>query len=355
MAKKKFRVIGLMSGTSLDGLDIACCDFERSTHWRYQIVSAETIPYPSRWKKKLSGAHLLSGEELMHLHAAYGVWLGGVCRDFCERHGLKPDFVASHGHTVFHQPGRGFTFQLGDGNAIHSVSGMPVVFDFRSLDVNLGGEGAPLVPVGDRLLFYEFDVCLNLGGIANLSGEVKGVRKAFDVCFCNMAFNYLANLSGKTMDKGGAIAKMGEVNPRLLNRLTKVYRSFELKRPSLGREIFAKRIQPILDDEKVSLEDRMCTAVESAAIGIMQAVTTIRPDASVLCTGGGALNSYLMTRMLEQGTDATLIIADDDVVMFKEALIFAFLGVLRVGGEVNTLKSVTHALRDSSAGVMVGF
>ncbi len=356
MAKEKFSVIGLMSGTSLDGLDMVCCEFEGGGSWRYHIVMAETRPYPAVWKKKLAKAHLLDAEALMQLHGAYGTWLGEACRAFVERHRLKPDFIASHGHTVYHQPAKGFTFQLGEGNAIHAATGIPVVYDFRSLDVMLGGEGAPLVPAGDRLLFHDFDVCLNLGGIANLSVDVKGVRKAFDICFCNMAFNYLAAMRGKSMDKNGTMARRGEVNRRMLGRLRKVYASMEKKRPSLGREIFEKRLLPVLNEEAIPLQDRMRTCVESTAMEIMNAIRPLAKGPRVLCTGGGAFHAFLISRMLEHGgDDATLIIGEDDVVMFKEALIFAFLGVLRVKGEVNVLKSVTQARRDCSAGVMVGF
>lgn len=355
MAKEKWRVIGLMSGTSLDGLDIACCEFEHGTSWTYKIIRAETIRYPAPWRKRLTGAHLLSGEDLAHLDAAYGRWLGNTCLAFVKRHRLRPDLIASHGHTVFHQPDKGFTLQIGNGNAIHALTGIPVVYDFRTLDVMLGGEGAPLVPIGDRMLFSDYEVCLNLGGIANLSADVKGARRAFDICFCNMAFNYLANEAGKSMDKDGAIAQKGDVNRRLLTRLDRLYTGFVKARPSLGREIFERRFQPLLADRKIPLGDRMRTSVESTAAAIAHAILSTARAPSVLCTGGGALNAFLVSRMLEHvGDQATLVVADQDVVAFKEALIFAFLGALRARGEINTLKSVTRASRDSSGGVVVG-
>jgi anhydro-N-acetylmuramic acid kinase len=244
---------------------------------------------------------------------------------------------------------------MGNGNAIYNATGIPVVCDFRSLDVIRGGEGAPLVPAGDKFLFHDYDVCLNLGGIANLSMDIKGKRIAFDICFANMALNYLASKVGKPFDAYGDMASEGEVDKTLLKKLTKVYNSFRKKRPSLGREIFEQQIKPLLDDKSIPLEDRLCTVVESTATEIIQAII-LKKNAKVLITGGGAFNSFLIARMLDiTGDDATLIIPDEQIVKFKEAMVFAFLGVLRVRDEVNCLKSVTGALQDSSAGILVGF
>ncbi|MBT1698919.1 anhydro-N-acetylmuramic acid kinase [Fulvivirgaceae bacterium PWU4] len=352
----KYKVIGLMSGTSLDGLDVACCTFrKKSSGWDYTIDKAITVKYPAAWYSKLSQAHLLSGEALMALDAEYGKYLGNVCSKFISLNKLNVDFISSHGHTIFHQPARGFTYQLGNGNTIHAVTGLPVISDFRSLDVALGGEGAPLVPAGDKFLFEEYDVCLNLGGIANLSMDVKGARHAFDICFCNMGLNYLATKAGKEIDTDGDMAASGEVDSALLNRLKKIYASLREKRPSLGREMFEKQIKPLLDNEDIDLNDRLATFTESIAFEIIQALPS-RKNASVLCTGGGAFNAFLIARMLHYaGDDAALIVPEENVIKFKEALVFAFLGVLRAEGDINCLKSVTHASRDSSSGVMTGF
>jgi anhydro-N-acetylmuramic acid kinase len=352
----KYKVIGLMSGTSLDGLDVACCTFKKNkSGWDYTIDKAITIKYSAGWVAKLSQAHHLSGEELTALDAEYGKYLGNVCAKFISLNKLNVDFIASHGHTIFHQPAKGFTYQLGNGNTIHAITGLPVVYDFRSLDVALGGEGAPLVPAGDRLLFQDYDVCLNLGGIANLSMEVKGARNAYDICFCNMGLNYLAAKAGKEIDTDGNMAAGGEVDEVLLNRLKKVYAPLREKRPSLGREIFEKQVQPLLDNDHIALEDRLRTFTESVAFEIVQSIP-VRGNPSVLCTGGGTFNSFLIARMLDNvGDDAALIVPEENVIKFKEALVFAFLGVLRVEGDVNCLKSVTHASRDSSSGVMTGF
>lgn len=360
----KYKVIGLMSGTSLDGLDLAYCTFKRTDNkWSYTIEKATTIRYTAFWIKRLSTAHTLSAQQLVALDAEYGSYLGKVCADFIREHGLHVDFIASHGHTVFHQPSSvrrarsiGFTSQIGNGNYLHAASGKPVICDFRSLDVALGGEGAPLVPAGDAGLFYEYDVCLNLGGIANLSTDEKGKRLAWDICFCNMGLNYLAAKAGKKWDAGGKMAASGEVNKALYAQLSKVYRSLAKKRPSLGREIFDERIKPLLDRDTISLPDRLRTFTESIAREVVESVLLHRKKADVLCTGGGAFNSFLISRMLDLAGDrATFILPDDDIIKFKEALVFAFLGVLRVTGEVNCLKSVTGAERDSSGGTMIGF
>jgi anhydro-N-acetylmuramic acid kinase len=356
-SKNNYKVIGLMSGTSLDGLDIAYCKFSKTEKgWQYVIDKAITQKYPSAWLGKLSSAQSLSAEELVALDASYGKFLGKACADFISKHKLKVDFIASHGHTIFHQPARGFTFQLGNGQALHAACGLPVVYDFRSLDVLLGGEGAPLVPAGDKFLFSEYDVCLNLGGIANLSMDIKGKRIAYDVCFMNMGLNYLAAKAGKSFDAHGAMASDGAVHTPLWRALAKIYTGLRKKRPSLGREIFEKQIQPLLDDESISIADRLRTFTESAAAEIASVIMSSNEKAKVLCTGGGAFNSFFVLRLLELCSDhATLIIPDEEVVKFKEALVFAFLGVLRLRNEVNCLNTVTHASRNSSSGLTVGF
>lgn len=346
-----------MSGTSLDGVDIACCSFEKKGKWEFRIDKAETIPYAKLWKKKLSEAHTLEAEKLAALDAAYGKFLGTLSKNFISKHKIKNvDFIVSHGHTVFHQPENGFTTQIGDGNHIHAVSGLPVIFDFRSLDVALGGQGAPLVPIGDKLLFGEYDVCLNLGGIANLSLDRQKKRIAFDVCFVNMGLNYLAGKVGREYDHSGTLASGGEINTALLVQLEKVYDKVKSTRPSLGREFFEKHIQPLLDRNKSSVHDKLRTFAESAAHEIIQSILAAKSKPAVLCTGGGTFNSFLIYRLIELcGDEATLIIPEDEVVKFKEAMVFAFLGVLRTRNEINCLKSVTRATQDSSSGLRVGF
>ena len=357
MMKSTYRVVGLMSGTSLDGLDLAYCVFkEVKSGWKYSLEKTSSLKYPSKWLSRLAGAHTLSGLDLMTLDADYGTYLGEMTTAFVTNNRLKVDFIASHGHTVFHQPSTGFTTQIGNGYSLYASTGLPVICDFRMLDVALGGEGAPLVPAGDKFLFHEYDICLNLGGIANLSVDVKGKRLAYDICFCNMPLNLLSAEAGKRFDKNGMMAATGSVNKGLLDALTKLYKKLETKRPSLGREIFEKEFAGLMSNRSISVEDRLASFTESAAIEICRAIRSHKSSARVLCTGGGAFNAFLIARMLEHGGDEiTFIIPEDDVIKFKEALVFAFLGVLRARNQVNCLKSVTHAERDSSSGTMIGF
>lgn len=356
-SKVNFKVIGLMSGTSLDGLDIAYCHFTLlKGQWSYALKKAKTIKYSSVWRQKLATAHENSGEALIELDVSYGKWLGKVCLDFIKENRIRVDFIASHGHTVFHQPKKGFTFQLGNGTALYAVCGKPVVSDFRSLDVMFGGEGAPLVPVGDKLLFSAYDVCLNLGGIANLSADLKGRRIAYDLCFMNMGLNYLMNTMGKEYDKGGELAATGTLHQPMLIALNKVYASLRKKRPSMGRELFQDKIKPILDAPHVPLADKLRTIVTSSSQEIALALRTLKQLPTVLCTGGGTFNYFLISTLLEQcGDEATFIIPEDDLVKFKEAVVFGFLGVLNLTGQENCLRSVTGASRSSVGGTRVGF
>lgn len=352
----KYKVIGVMSGTSLDGVDLALCSFSKKNTWHFEIDFAETIPYPKSWMKKLKETHSLSGERLLKLHADYGNYLGLLCNEFIKKHKIKGiNFISSHGHTVFHQPQNRFTFQLGDGNALHAACGIPVVYDFRSLDVMYGGQGAPLVPIGDKFLFTDADACLNLGGIANISFERKLKRIAFDICYVNIGLNYLAAKNRKAFDKNGTMAKQGEVNISLLGKLDKIYSKIRPSHPSLGREFFEKNIQSLLDNESYSIKDRLRTFTEASAIEITKVFYELPKDSTVLLTGGGAFNTFLIYRLIELCSDhVSLVIPDDEIVKFKEALVFAFLSVLRVEGETNCLKSVTQASQDSSSGIIVG-
>lgn len=345
-----------MSGTSLDGLDIACVDFIHGRRWTFRVLEAQTLPYDSKWSRRLAKAHELSAEDLLALHGAYGRYLGEVCEKFIRKRQIQHlDGIASHGHTVFHQPDKGFTFQLGDGGAIHARTKQPVIYDFRSLDVQLGGEGAPLVPAGDRLLFSSADICLNLGGIANLSMEVKGKRRAFDICFCNMALNHLARESGKPFDENGRLASKGNVVPALLEQLNKAYEKVRKKRNSLGREFFETAVQPLLEDRAYAIKDRLKTVIESVAEEIERALPPKCRNLQMLTTGGGAWNRHLIEVLRDRLSGrVAVILPSKKIINFKEAIIFAFLGVLRLRNESNVLSSVTRSRADSCSGVLIG-
>lgn len=353
--EKKYKVIGLMSGTSLDGLDVAYCEFHKRTSWRFRILKAETFKYTKTWREKLSTAHQLNPQDLEALHTEYGAYLGILVQRFMKANQIKTvDLIASHGHTVFHQPERKFTFQLGSGAALHAQTGWPVAFDFRSLDVALGGEGAPLVPVGDKLLFPDFDVCINLGGIANLSMDSGRQRIAFDLAFCNMGLNLLSGLLGKSFDRNGRISSTGNLDMEFYRSLSGAYTPLRKKRPSLGREIFERDFEKILQNSSVPVSDRLRTFTTSIADEIALAIPQ-KQKLKILCTGGGALNGFLIQQIKEKvGKRAMVCIPDEQIISFKEAMVFAFLGVLHLRKETNVLKSVTHASRDSCGGSLLG-
>jgi anhydro-N-acetylmuramic acid kinase len=340
-------IIGLMSGTSLDGLDIAACKFWKENEaWKYEIKCAETIPYTENEIKSLQHAFHLNGADLIALHHQYGDLIGLEVKKFCEIHDIRPDYIASHGHTIFHQPHKGFTFQLGHGANIAARSGIITICDFRTSDVAYGGQGAPLVPVGDELLFVEYDYCLNLGGISNISFQEHGKRKAFDIGVCNMALNELAKEVNLAYDKDGLIAKSGMIEKDLLNHCLEAAQKSHLNQHSLGYEWYNTVIKPILNASSSVTANKLRTYCEFIALQIS---SNILKNKKVLVTGGGTKNKFLID-CIQQKCNSKLIIPDNQLIDFKEALIFAFLGMLRVGNQANALRSVTGALNDSKGG-----
>jgi anhydro-N-acetylmuramic acid kinase len=342
-----------MSGTSLDGLDIACCTLDFiDGNWAYSILKARTITYNKRWMQKLKTAHLLPAYELLKLHNEYGTFIGKSVYDFVKAQGLKHiDLVASHGHTVFHSPADGITFQLGSGAAIQAACGIAVASDFRTLDVMLGGQGAPLIPVCDMLLFPQYGFCLNLGGFANISyNNAEGNRLAFDICPVNISLNHYAGLLNMEYDRNGEAAASATVNNSLLARLNKLGYYKQPPPKSLGREWLEEIFLPLTENSAIPIQAKLATLTEHAAMQIAAALNA-RPASECLVTGGGAHNNYLIRKIREK-TKVRLVIPPDDVVNFKEALGFALLGVLRLRGEVNCLKSVTGSRHSSSGGTL---
>lgn len=342
-----------MSGTSMDGLDIAYCHFTESAGgWSFVTINAITIPYSTAWSARLVLAKDMNAIDFHTTDIQYGALLGSLVNDFVLKYKLDVDFVASHGHTLFHQPKKNITCQIGDGAALAAACGLPVVCDFRSVDVALGGQGAPLVPIGDRLLFSNYTHCLNLGGIANISFEEKQLRRAFDICPVNMILNYLAQQEGLEYDTGGKIAMTGQVDMELLGNLNKLNFYQQAPPKSLGREWFEEVFLPIIAQSGILVKDAMRTAVEHIAMQIGKSTAGLN-DAKhkVLITGGGAFNSFLVTR-IQAHCKAQVIIPAADIVSFKEALIFGFLGVLRMRNEPNCLQSVTGASRDNCGGAV---
>lgn len=343
-------ILGLMSGTSLDGTDLALCDIDEHG---YRILVAETVPYDDTLRNKLATLEQASALEYVKVNVELGHYFGKIINDFIKRNNCHIDAIASHGHTIFHQPEIGLTTQIGDGNSIAAETGLPVVYDFRTLDVALGGQGAPLVPIGDELLFGEYDACLNLGGIANVSYRVDGKRIAYDICPCNMILNRLASRMNLAYDPDGQNARSGHVNQYLKSQLDNIEYYFINHPKSLGKEWFLKYFWPFFDSVDCSTKDLLATAVEHIATQIALSLRRAGVK-TLLVTGGGALNTYLVERVsaIEPSIDVT--IPDELIINYKEALIFAFLGYLRLNRKINTLSSVTGAKMDSVGGVVSG-
>ncbi|MHC1708589.1 MAG: anhydro-N-acetylmuramic acid kinase [Bacteroidales bacterium] len=346
-----FKVIGLMSGTSLDGVDLACCEFNKlQNRWDYKIVNAATVPYPAEMMDRLLQAPQNSAYELALLNKDYGHYLGTLVKEFAAKTRFNPDLVASHGHTLFHQPWHRLTYQLGDGAALSAVSGFPVVCDFRTSDVALGGQGAPLVPVGDKLLFGNFSSCLNLGGFSNISYDVKGSRIAHDISPCNMALNRLAMKAGHQYDKNGELSRQGEIIPVLFDQLNDLDFYFLPAPKSLGREWFEEKFIPLIDREDYKLTDLLRTLTEHIAFQTARSIEHLS-SGTLLITGGGAHNTYLVER-IKNRVLLEITVPGKNLIDFKEALVFAFLGLLRSQGEINVLASVTGASADHTAGAL---
>ena len=346
-----YNVIGTMSGTSLDGLDIAYCSFELSKNqWFFKINEANTINYTSELKQKLSSATQMSGLDLVQLNNEFGNFIGNSINNFINENNISRenvDCISSHGHTIFHQPYINLTTQIGNGANISAITKLPVICDFRTGDITLNGQGAPLVPIGDKLLFTEFDYCINLGGIANISFEENGQRIAFDICPVNIVLNKLSLELGEPFDKNGDISQSGKIDTELLNKLNDLgyYKNSHPK--SLGIEWIEKEIFPIIDRSTKSIQDKLRTYIEHISVQITKVISS--SDKSVLLSGGGTFNSFLVKK-IKENTNNEIVIPPKQIIDFKEALIFSFLGVLRLRKEPNCLQSVTGANRNNIGG-----
>ncbi len=349
MRRKQFRVLGVMSGTSLDGIDLAYLAFTREEHWEASILKAETIPYSQKWVEALKTSAELSRTDIAALDEKYTDYLAEIIQQFIQKNKIeKLDAVCSHGHTVLHQPEEGFTIQIGNLPKLATLLQKKVVCDFRVQDVELGGQGAPLVPIGDRLLFSDYDYCLNLGGFANISTEIESNRIAYDICPVNTVLNEYASRLGFAFDRDGAIARNAEVNQNLLKELNSL--SFYQQKPpkSLGIEWVNSVIFPILKKSESTSEEIIATFTEHVAVQLSENIQHYSSQ-KVLVTGGGAFNTYLI-ELLQQKTKAQIILPQKNLIEFKEALIFGFLGVLRLENEINVLASVTGASKNHSSG-----
>jgi anhydro-N-acetylmuramic acid kinase len=352
MIQEKFNIIGVMSGTSLDGIDLAHLNFEIiNGKWSFQILECETIGYSQKWIDHLKIAVGFSELELQKLNVDYTLLLGTVISDFINRNKIENiDAVCSHGHTILHQPQNGITLQIGNLPEIAALCKQKVVCDFRIQDVELGGQGAPLVPIGDRILFSDYDYCLNLGGFSNISFEENGNRIAFDISPVNTVLNFYANQLGLDYDDKGKISRTGTVNSELLNELNRLD-FYQKKYPkSLGFEFVKKIILPLIESYPISIEDKMNTFTEHIAAQISLALPNKKNN--LFITGGGAYNDFMIERVQFHLPETKVVIPERKIIEFKEALIFGLLGVLKLGNEINTLSSVTGSKMDHSSGIV---
>ena len=350
MKQDNYNVIGVMSGTSLDGVDLAQIQLTlHNNKWTFKIIESETVRYEQNWVNQLKLAVDYPETELEKLNAAYTKLLGKIISEFIEKHKIENlDAVCSHGHTILHQPEKGLTLQIGNLPEISSFINQTVVCDFRVQDVKLGGQGAPLVPIGDRLLFSEYDYCMNLGGFSNVSFEWEENRIAFDISPVNTVLNFYANQLGFDYDDKGQISKTGNCNAALLMELNNLD-FYQTRFPkSLGFEFVKETILPIIDSYSISTADKLRTFSEHIAVQIALALPN--KSGSLLVTGGGAYNDFLIERIKIHLPKITLIIPSKKIIELKEALLFGLLGVLKLREEINVLSSVTGAKKDHSSG-----
>ncbi|SEB68941.1 anhydro-N-acetylmuramic acid kinase [Tenacibaculum sp. MAR_2009_124] len=348
MIEDYYFVIGVMSGTSLDGIDLVYTKFSKTDYTRFEIIFSETISYSSEWVKKLQEATSSKREKLQILNIEYANLLATVINRFKKKNSIgKIDFIASHGHTILHEPSKGITLQIGDGQTIANQTFEKVVCDFRTQDVKLGGQGAPLVPIGDKLLFSNYAYCINLGGFANISFDNNfGTRIAYDICPVNIVLNYYVRKLGKEYDNEGELAMSGSINETLLEELNSLVYYSEKPPKSLGLEWVQKNVIPLIDNYEEDIPKILRTFVEHSAFQISK---SIKGNGNVLYTGGGVFNTFLIKR-IEFFTKQRVVLAEKMLIEYKEALIFAFLGVLRVDDKINCLASVTGASSNHSSG-----
>lgn len=348
MLTKSYNVVSVMSGTSLDGIDILYANFCFKTKWSFKILNFDTVPYSENWIKTLRRLTQYSKIELNEIDHNYSDYLGRTVLEFIDKNNLKTiDFVVSHGHTALHKPSEGFTYQIGNQQVVADILQKKLICDFRVQDVKLGGQGAPLVPIGDQLLFGDYDYCINLGGFANISFKGNGKRIAFDICPVNIVLNYYVSQLGFQYDDEGKIATSGCINYSLLEILNSL-EYYSLSSPkSLGLEWVEDHIFPLIERYELQVEDVLRTFVEHSAIQISKFLS--KKNSNSIITGGGAYNVFLIER-IKQLSKSKIIIPDSDIIEYKEALIFGLLGVLKDREEVNCLSSVTGARKDHSSG-----
>lgn len=361
-ATHTYRLLGLMSGSSLDGLDLAACSFTlaegQAEPLDWQLLASATRPLSKDWMARLKALPEASALELALAHAQFGQYLGQEVEAFLSEQRLAVDAIASHGHTIFHYPAQGMSLQLGDGAAIAGVTGLDTMDNFRMQDVSLGGQGAPIAPIADQLLFSDYAFMLNLGGIANISAQAEGGYVAFDCTGANQVLNALAAERGLPYDRGGAIARSGQLLPELLERaLALPYHAAPYPK-SLGNDWVREQLIPLYVQAEGRLEDRMNTACRQIALILAQDIAKLReqerlpaPPHRMMATGGGALNDFLMA-CIREACPIEIEIPSPGLIEYKEAIMMALMGALRLHHQPNVLPSVSGAKAAACGGAL---
>ncbi len=360
-----YHVVGLMSGSSLDGIDLSYCSYSTSGDaFDWELLNHATYPIPDTWKSRLLHLPEQSAKTFVKTHTYFGHFLSEVINDFIERQKITPDFIASHGHTIFHEPNKRFTTQIGCGAAIATQTGLPVINDFRIQDISINGEGTPLAPAADLFLFEGYDFYLNLGGIANLTAKTVDQLVAFDVCPANQLLNFLANQINLAYDKDGILAKSGQLLPALMERL----RDFEYYRMSYPKSLdnswIKKEVLSIFQQFEEPVQDKLHTTCKFIAEEITNSLSTVIQSLKMgknnhyklLATGGGTFNEFLLECIVESNTKGNLpievVLPEKEIIDFKEAILMGLLGVLRVQNRPNCFASVTGAKYDTIGGIV---
>jgi anhydro-N-acetylmuramic acid kinase len=357
-----YHVIGVMTGSSLDGIDLAFTKITvKDGHYAHEILISECVPMPQKWKIRIEQLVMQNAVTYLKTSAFFGHFIGDRIAEFIEKHQLQNqlDFIASHGQTVFHQPENLFTSQIGDGAAIAGKTGFPVVCDFRSIDVALGGQGAPVAPIANKMFYSNYKMFLNLGGIANIAVNVNGKYIAFDVTAVNLALNKIARMKGVEYDHDGNLAANGAVDERLFSEMNSSFYYDKDYPKSLSGGWVSKVMMPTLQRHNISIEDKLRTIVEHVAHQLNKSLEKIQQKENIsfsksdkmLVTGGGAFNKFMIQRM-EEMLPITLVVPDEQTVKFKESVLMALMGVMRVRNEENCLGSVTGAARNAIGGAI---
>lgn len=341
-----------MSGSSLDGVDLALCQFQYiNKKWAYKIIETACIDYSEQWRKRLQDLPNSSAKKFCQTHFDYGHLLGEMTDNFLQKKQLKADLIASHGHTIFHSPKTNMTAQIGEGSAIAKATNCIVVNDLRTADIAHNGQGAPIVPLVDRLLFNKYKAWLNIGGIANISVEEKQKLTAFDICPANQVLNFLANKMNLKYDDKGEVAQSGNINVKLLNILNGLSYYKQSIPKSMANGWIRNEVLPLVEKSEASIEDKLRTVVEHIALQMKLALKDFKIETPILTTGGGAYNRFLV-ETIEAKTNLSLQIPSAEIIEYKEALAMAFLGLLRILKQENVLSSVTGADKNTINGAV---